>query len=87
MATLAKASWADSRYEQPKGADADLTGGTVEVFANETDLKNRKEYIEAAVKGMPILNQYMYVKGTALMRISREIKPSQAKEYEAVLNK
>ena len=84
---VAKASWADSRYEQPPKEAENMVGGTVEVFANEEDLQRRKAYVEEVTKNMPMVNQYIYAHGLALMRIPAEINPSQAREYEAAFKK
>lgn len=61
------------------------TGGTIEVFDNETDMKNRKEYIENFISS-PMFLQYLYSKGNALLRLEGKLTPEQAKEYETIFN-
>lgn len=61
-------------------------GGTIEVFNNEKDLQARKQYIEQVYEMMPTAKEYMYVSGLVLLRLQYELTPTQAQEYEAVLN-
>lgn len=82
---IAKVNWSDSKLEQPTAES--LVGGTIEIFNNEADLQSRKQYIENVTKDMPMVNQYIYVNGLALLRLDKEFTPSQAKEYEAVFMK
>ena len=76
-----KTSFEDTRVTDSK------VGGTVEVFANSQDTNTRKDYIESVTKGSPMLLQYIYSKGNVLVRIEKELTPSQAAEYEAALGK
>jgi hypothetical protein len=58
-------------------------GATVEVFATHADAQKRKDYIQSILAGSPILGtEYDYVAERALLRVSGELKPSHAKEYE-----
>lgn len=61
-------------------------GGTIEIFNNEKDLQARKQYIEQVYEMMPAAKEYMYASGLALLRLEYELTPTQAQEYEAVLN-
>ena len=58
------------------------TGGTIEVFSTEEDMKKRKEYVESVTSSMSALAEYSYSKGCALLRLNHQITPSKAKEYE-----
>jgi hypothetical protein len=58
------------------------TGGTIEVFENEEDMKNRKEYVDAISASASIFAEYSYGKGYALLRISNEVTPTEAKKFE-----
>ena len=85
-----KVTFEDTRLEQ-KNKDNEFlseeeknepTGGTIEVFSNEEDMKNRKEYIESISSQASIFAEYSYSKGNALLRLDKELTPEQAKEYE-----
>lgn len=80
---IAKANWADGRLEQSEDG---LTGGTVEIFDNAEDLQTRQKYVDDIGKAMPMLVQYQFTKGTALIRLDKALSPSQAGEYEKALN-
>ncbi|MGY2873829.1 hypothetical protein ACVW00_001019 [Marmoricola sp. URHA0025 HA25] len=59
-------------------------GATVEVFPTQADAQKRKDYIQGILAGSPMLGtEYDYVADGALLRVSGELKPSRAKEYEA----
>ena len=76
-----KVNFADSRVEQFGDSP---TGGTVEVFNNETDCKTRADYISSLQQNMPLLgSQYIYQYKNILLRIDQELTPTQAREYEA----
>jgi len=79
---IGKSSWADSRIEQHSSGPI---GGTVEVFASPEDLASRRKYIELVTKDIPIMRQYIYQAGNALVRLEFDFTPAQAAEYEKVL--
>jgi hypothetical protein len=91
---IEKASWEDKRIKQQpdynpahKGSSIDLApeGGTIEIFASRENLEARKQYVEAVTSKMSPLAQYSYVHGNALIRLEKELTPSQAAEYEKAL--
>lgn len=60
-----------------------FTNGSVEVFANKDDAKNRKEYIDNIGKKMPLVAEYSYINDTGtLLRIDKKVTPDDAKKYE-----
>lgn len=77
---ISKANFADDRCEQYDETSPE--GGNFEVFNNVEDCTDRKEYIESVYKANPILSKYMYQFDNVLFRLSRELTPSQAAEYE-----
>ena len=79
---IAKASWEDTRIEQYGDSPR---GGTVEIFDSTKALNDREEYLEQFVT-MPMFLQYMYKHKNMLVRIEGDLTPSQAKEYENILN-
>ena len=89
-----KATFEDIRLEQKNADNEFLTeeernepiGGTIEVFNNETDMNNRKAYIESLSSSVSLFNQYIYAKGNVLLRLENDLTPTQAKEYEDIFN-
>jgi hypothetical protein len=78
---VGKANWEDTRVDQ---FGESLTGGTVEVFDNQDALIQRKEYLEPILMEAMFL-QYMYIHKNVIVRIDKELSPSQAEKYEQVL--
>ncbi|SDN20846.1 hypothetical protein SAMN04488599_1792 [Halanaerobium congolense] len=76
---IGKASWKDSRFED--------AGGTVEVFKDNKDLQNRKEYLESVFEEYPTYLQYIYVHKNAILRVDKNLTPDQAEEYKLNLDK
>ncbi|MCP1355421.1 hypothetical protein [Aneurinibacillus migulanus] len=61
-------------------------GGSVEMFDNEEDAKNRYDYISGIAKKMGgPFSEYDYLEGKVLIRVSKEFTPDQAKRYEKAL--
>lgn len=82
---VASASWHDSRLPFSEGFSTD-SGGTVEIFASEADLKTRRDYIEAIAKA-PLIggHRYTFARDRVLLRVSGALTPDQAAEYERAL--
>jgi hypothetical protein len=84
---ISKAAFSDSRVSSAdvEGLDKDAIerGGSVEVFKNEDEAKARAKYIETIAKSMPSATEYHYVVGGILIRVSKLLTPTQAKDYEA----
>lgn len=62
-----------------------LRGGSVEVFDTEKAAKTRHEYVKAIAEASSMFAEYDYLRGTMVVRVSRELTPGQAAEYEAAL--
>lgn len=63
-----------------------INGGSIEMFDNEEDAKNRYDYISNIAKKMGgPLAEYDYLEGKVLVRVSKEFTPDQAKVYEKTL--
>lgn len=59
-------------------------GATLEVWASESQAKARAAYIQKSLTDMPVLGtEYDYIRGSALLRVSGEVKPSVARKYNA----
>jgi len=78
---VGKADWEDTRVEQYGDS---LIGGTVEVFEDEETLIKRKEYIEPFLEETMFL-QYMFIHKNVIVRVDKELTPSQAEEYKDAL--
>lgn len=79
-----KASWVDTRVKQSEFSNGPA-GGTVEVFAGQKELAARRDYIKSVQEGMPMLQQYIFESGNALLRLEFALTPDQAAEYQRVL--
>ena len=61
-------------------------GATVEEWPDAEAAKTRADYIAALQKDSPMLgSEYHYLDGPVLVRVSGELKPSEAKEYETAV--
>ncbi|WP_328863153.1 hypothetical protein [Streptomyces sp. NBC_00306] len=82
-----KAAFSDSRVSSAdvEGLDKDAIerGGSVEVFKTQEEAQSRANYIETIAKSMPSATEYHYIADGILVRVSRVLTPTQAKEYEA----
>jgi hypothetical protein len=78
---VGKADWEDTRVDQYGDS---LTGGTIEVFEDEATLIKRKEYLEPFLEEAMFL-QYMFVHKNVIVRVDKELTPSQAEEYKDAL--
>lgn len=57
-------------------------GLTVEVFPDESLARERADHLQSAFKSMPIMgSEWNYLKGPVLVRITGELKPSEAAVY------
>lgn len=61
-------------------------GGSIEVFENEKDAKNRYEYVSTVSSEMgAMFVEYGYVEKTVYLRLSKSLTPAQASVYENAL--
>jgi hypothetical protein len=78
-----KASWRDGRIPG-SGEPSTATGGTIEIFANDSHRQWREYYIgELAKQG--VTPEYVYSRGRFLLRVSKSLNAAQAGEYERLL--
>jgi hypothetical protein len=84
-----KVAFVDSRIKPEDVLDDDEgsieLGGGVEVYVSEKEAQARADYIKSVTAGTPALTEYGYVKGGVLLRLSQQLTPTQAAEYEAAL--
>ena len=74
-----------------EGAECDELGSdcgaTVEVWRSAEEAQDRSDYIQGILEASPILGtEYNYLDGAVLLRVSGELKPSVASEYEAAFS-
>ena len=80
-----KVNFHDGRLE--KSDDFDVNGGgSVEVFATAEDAKRRYDYIDGVSRSVPVFNEYHWLKGVTILRVSKSFTPDQASAYEKALN-
>lgn len=57
-------------------------GAMIEVWPDEAAAQARSKYIQESIKSMPMLGQeYHSIKGSALLRVDGNVKPSIASTY------
>jgi hypothetical protein len=57
-------------------------GATIEIWPSEVDPAARKEYIQTTLKANQALGtEYDTVHGSALLRVTSQVKPSRAEAY------
>jgi hypothetical protein len=78
-----KTLWADSRY--PQVDPSNLPDNTIEVFPTVQSAIDRQRYVDAVIKGTPLLTQYIFREGRYVMRLQKEIVPDEAAQYEQAL--
>jgi hypothetical protein len=87
-----KVAFADDRVKLDEFAaeslanDAIERGGSVEVFPDASGAQARADYIQGVLKSAGGLgSEYDYVKGPVLVRVTGDLVPSKARDYEAAL--
>ena len=68
----------DTQFAKP--GDVDL-GGAIEVFPNAALAAGRVKYIQA-LASVPMFAEYDYQAGTAVIRVSSYLTPTQAADYQ-----
>jgi hypothetical protein len=85
---LSKTAFKDSRCTQDDSDPGGIeNGGGIEVFADHAGAKARADYIQSLAKASHLLNEYDYVAGAALLRLSTQLTPTQADEYKTAFEK
>ena len=84
-----KVAFTDARASKVEGAEkGDLSlGGSVEVFASSDDAEQRADYIQKIAQSSPMFTEYTYARGPVVVRVSKELTPTDAAAYEAALGK
>jgi hypothetical protein len=86
---VSKVAFADSRLGVPidPAEPGNEGGGSIEVFADATDAHVRADYIQKSLQslGPSAGTEYHYLAGPILVRVTGELPPSVATEYEAAV--
>lgn len=85
-----KAAFTDERVDASKvaGKKGDVgLGGGVEVFADAAAAEARATYIQGIAKSSPMFAEYSYAAGNVVVRVSKELVPSDAAAFETALGK
>lgn len=61
--------------------------GSIEVFENDKNVKDRKVYIDKIGESTPMFAEYSYINGNALLRIKKDLTPEESKKYEEAFMK
>ncbi|MEU4699829.1 hypothetical protein [Nonomuraea dietziae] len=87
---VSKAAFTDERaaVQGAGGKPGDINlGGGVEVFPDADAAETRVAYIQNIAKSSPMLGEYTYQSGNVVLRISKDLPPSDAQSYETALSK
>jgi hypothetical protein len=77
-----KINFADTRA---KNVAAEKNPNSIEIFSNLDDLEDRRRYTEAISKSGGPFAQYIYSHKNVLLRLSHDLLPKDAAEYESIL--
>jgi hypothetical protein len=78
---IGKVNWTDVRASSRKQE------ATVEIFGDDASLQARYTYLDGIFKSSPLFLQYMFRNETRrlILRVPKELTPTQASEYESWL--
>jgi hypothetical protein len=84
-----KTAFADSRVSKAdvEGTEKDAIerGGSIEVFPDAELAKGRADYIQGVLKNSGLRAEYDYLRGPVLVRVTGNLSPSKARDYERAL--
>jgi hypothetical protein len=62
-------------------------GASIEIWGDPAAAQARMDYIQGILSSTTVLGtEYDYVRGNAIIRVTGELKPSEASEYEAAID-
>ena len=80
-----KVSFKDTRIGQGTGIGVSH-GGSIEVFATVQDAQKRFTYLQSlSTSGNALFAEYEYLDGVVILRISSQLTPDQAAQYQTAL--
>jgi hypothetical protein len=78
-----KTNWTDTRIPDQTGDFEVDDGGSIEVYPNKADAKDRFDYVRGWAKSSPAwAGEYTYLLGSVVLRVSTTLVPSQASGYK-----
>ena len=81
-----KSVFIDTRLEASAGSVTGVeAGGDVESFDSEQALSDRANYLSAFADEPPLGGWYQYEAGNVILRVSFDLTPDQAAQYDAAL--
>jgi hypothetical protein len=84
-----KIAFADTRLSEADTGgtqkDAIERGGSIEVFPDAELAKGRAEYIQGVLKNSGLGAEYDYLQGPVLVRVTGNLSPRKAQDYERAL--
>ncbi len=87
---VSKLAFVDSRVNGGEVADGDpgsvALGGVIEVFPDADLARRRAQRLQQAAVGIPTLAEYDFLSGRTLIRVSRYLTSSAARQYLAILH-
>lgn len=78
---VAKAGWCDARTSERSGTPGWDCGGGIEVFKDLADVRKRWRYLGAFANAELVGGFYMWMSGTAIIRVGHALTRARAKEY------
>jgi hypothetical protein len=81
-----KAAFRDTRVTKSHDPTDFAAGGGVELFASDGDAKRRVDFERSLATSSAVFDDYNYRRGRVFLRISNELTPAQAQQYEIALN-
>lgn len=82
---IQKINFADMRFIQSDSSNP--VGGSIEIFENSDDCENRAEYITSITESLPAMAEYTYQFDNVLLRLTKDLLPSDAENYEDSVSK
>lgn len=81
-----KAAFGDTRVKKSHDPSDFGAGGGVELFADAGQAKRRVDFMRSLATSSAAFDEYNYRRGRVYLRISTELAPAQAHQYEVALN-
>lgn len=80
---ISKTSFSDTRLSAGEGQKAE--GGTIEVFKTAEDAQKRRDYISEVAGDSILMQEYMYLFDTILLRVSNQLSLEEAQDYATAM--
>jgi hypothetical protein len=81
-----KVNFRDTRIKNPADPTSTDAGGSVEVCSSTHDAKSRADYVRGFTQSSAMFAEYNYLRGRVFLRVSADLTPKQAHQYEEALS-